>query len=134
MDDDRYATWDAAYVLGSLSADERREYEAHLETCPRCRAAVAELGGIPPLLAKLDSADVASLDDGGSLMPQLRPQVLDSLLAPRPRAAQALPVGDHRRARRRGGRAGDRFGDRDSPGESWGCRPARNRRRDRRWR
>ncbi|WP_006245147.1 anti-sigma factor family protein [Mycolicibacterium tusciae] len=79
VDDDRYATWDAAYVLGSLSADDRREYEAHLQTCSRCRAAVAELGEIPPLLAKLDSADVASLD-GDSAEPQLRPQVLDSLL------------------------------------------------------
>jgi hypothetical protein len=79
VDDDRYATWDAAYVLGSLSADDHREYEAHLQTCSRCRAAVADLGGIPSLLAKLDSADVASLG-GESPEPQLRPQVLDSLL------------------------------------------------------
>ena len=56
VDDDRYATWDAAYVLGSLSSDERREYEAHLSTCPRCSAAVAELSEIPPLLAKLEAA------------------------------------------------------------------------------
>ncbi len=62
-DDDRYATWDAPYVLGSLSDDERREYEAHLQTCPRCRAAVAELSGIPALLGKLDAADVAALDE-----------------------------------------------------------------------
>ena len=52
--DDPYATWDAAYVLGSLSGNERREFEAHLATCPRCRAAVAELSGIPALLAQLD--------------------------------------------------------------------------------
>ena len=25
-----YATWDAAYVLGSLSPADRREFEAHL--------------------------------------------------------------------------------------------------------
>jgi Putative zinc-finger len=77
VDDDRYATWDAAYVLGSLSADEHREYEAHLSTCPRCRAAVAELSGIPALLAKLDSADVEAL---GGEQSQPPPQVLDSLL------------------------------------------------------
>lgn len=77
VDDDRYATWDAAYVLGSLSADERNEYEAHLSTCPRCRAAVAELSPIPPLLAQLDVADVAAFEGG---QPQLRPQLLDSLL------------------------------------------------------
>ena len=33
-DDDPYAMWDAAYVLGSLSGNERREFEAHLATCP----------------------------------------------------------------------------------------------------
>jgi len=77
LDDDRYTTWDAAYVLGSLSDDERREYEAHLSTCPRCRAAVAELSDIPPLLAKLDAADVQAF---GGEQAQPRPQVLDSLL------------------------------------------------------
>lgn len=50
---DRYAEWDAAYVLGSLPADERLEYERHLESCPRCTAAVAELVGLPGLLGKL---------------------------------------------------------------------------------
>jgi putative zinc finger protein len=77
VDDDRYATWDAAYVLGSLSAEEHREYEAHLSTCPRCRAAVAELSGIPALLSKLDSADVEAL---GGEQTQPPPQVLDSLI------------------------------------------------------
>jgi hypothetical protein len=51
--DDRYAEWDAAYVLGSLPPHERLEYERHLETCARCTAAVAELVGLPGLLAKL---------------------------------------------------------------------------------
>lgn len=79
LDDDRYATWDAAYVLGSLSADDRREYEAHLSTCPQCRAAVAELSGIPALLAKLDTADVAVIE-GQPSEPPLPPGTLDSLL------------------------------------------------------
>ncbi|MCV7221979.1 anti-sigma factor family protein [Mycolicibacterium elephantis] len=77
-DDDRYVTWDAAYVLGSLSGDERREYEAHLQTCAQCRAAVAELSGIPALLAKVDADDVAGLDQPDP--PALRPEVLDNLL------------------------------------------------------
>lgn len=81
MDDDRYVTWDAAYVLGSLSSDERREYEAHLQTCPQCRAAVAELTGIPALLAKLNPDELGALDDGREAdAPPLRPQALDSLL------------------------------------------------------
>ena len=79
-DDDRYAMWDAAYVLGSLSGHERREFEAHLETCPRCRAAVAELSGIPALLAQLDAEEVEALDDPTAEAPPLRPEVLDTLL------------------------------------------------------
>jgi hypothetical protein len=80
VDDDRYVTWDAAYVLGSLSSSERHEYEAHLSTCPRCRAAVAELTGIPPLLAQLDAEEVKALDDAQPDIPPLPAHVLPSLL------------------------------------------------------
>jgi len=80
VDGDRYATWDAAYVLGSLTSNERREYEAHLETCARCRSAVAEISGIPALLAMLDLEDVRALDDEAPETPPLRPEVLDSVL------------------------------------------------------
>jgi hypothetical protein len=79
LDDDRYVTWDAAYVLGSLSSEERREYEAHLETCPECRAAVAELRGIPPLLSKLEADDIEPFDDAEQADGP-RPQALGSLL------------------------------------------------------
>lgn len=54
-----YADWDSAYVLGALEPAERREYEAHLERCERCRAAVAELAPMPGLLSRL-SADRAT--------------------------------------------------------------------------
>jgi hypothetical protein len=73
-------TWDAAYVLGSLTSNERREYEAHLGTCARCRAAVAEISGIPALLAMLDLEDVRALDEESPDTPPLRPEVLDSIL------------------------------------------------------
>ncbi|MEJ3403125.1 zf-HC2 domain-containing protein [Rathayibacter sp. YIM 133350] len=59
---DRYVDWDAAYVLGALSPAERREFEVHLRTCPRCSAAVAELAGMPGLLAQVPEADARSLD------------------------------------------------------------------------
>lgn len=79
-DEDRYRTWDAGYVLGALSPSERREFEAHLQTCARCRGAVAELTGMPALLAMVDPADVAALDTrppDPPLRPELREQVLD---------------------------------------------------------
>lgn len=51
-----YADWDAAYVLGSLSPAERREFETHLEGCERCQVSVAELSGLPGLLGRLDAS------------------------------------------------------------------------------
>lgn len=49
-DDHRFREWDAAYVLGALSAQDRRDYDDHLRTCDECSAAVAELAGMPGLL------------------------------------------------------------------------------------
>jgi hypothetical protein len=61
---DQYREWDAAYVLGALSSDERREYEAHIAECEECAAAVAELAAMPGLLAAvdLDSVDLDSVN------------------------------------------------------------------------
>lgn len=63
-DSHEYAMWDAAYVLGSLSAADRREFEAHLSVCPSCAAAVGELSGMPALLSKLDRNTVAAINVG----------------------------------------------------------------------
>lgn len=52
---DRYMTWDAPYVLGSLTRTERQEYEAHLAGCPDCQAAVADLAGLPGMLSMVDT-------------------------------------------------------------------------------
>ncbi len=77
-DTHRYATWDAAYVLGSLSGAERREFEAHLADCASCREAVAELSGIPALLSQLSREDVAAINEAGP--PLATPELLPSLL------------------------------------------------------
>ena len=58
---DRFATWDAAYVLGALSPVERREYEEHLAGCSSCQSAVSELAGMPGLLAQVPPEDAALL-------------------------------------------------------------------------
>jgi hypothetical protein len=57
---DTYARLDAAYLLGALDADERLAYEAHLATCRRCRASLADISVIPPLLAGLDESVFAA--------------------------------------------------------------------------
>ena len=50
---DPYREWDAAYLLGALSAKDRHVYEEHLHTCAECSAAVASLAGVPGMLAAL---------------------------------------------------------------------------------
>jgi anti-sigma factor RsiW len=84
-----YATWDAAYVLGSLSPADRREYEAHLRVCPSCKQAVAELSGMPALLSKLDSDTVASINEGDHTTvapPNLLPSLLSTVRQRRQRS------------------------------------------------
>lgn len=80
-DSHRYAMWDAAYVLGSLSANDRREFETHLAACLECRQAVGELSGVPALLSQLDSEEVAAIDRSGTAAPEPSPDMLPSLLA-----------------------------------------------------
>lgn len=78
-----YSTWDAAYVLGSLSTAERHDFETHMRTCKACRQAVAEISGMPALLSRLDSADIEAIDERGQAAaapPPLRPEVLTALL------------------------------------------------------
>lgn len=80
---DEYAMWDAAYVLGSLSSAERREFEAHLTGCLLCRIAVAELDGMPALMSQLDRDELAVIDEADrsgveALLPE---ELLPSLLA-----------------------------------------------------
>lgn len=59
-----YVMWDAAYVLDSLSADDRREFEGHLGGCTVCRKAVVELSDMPALLAVLNRGEVAAIVGG----------------------------------------------------------------------
>jgi anti-sigma factor RsiW len=79
----RYAMWDAAYVLGSLSSADRREFEAHMADCPSCQEAVAQLSGMPALLSRLDRNEVAAINesDQTSRVQEMSAELLPSLLA-----------------------------------------------------
>ncbi len=69
QDGHKYAQWDAAYVLGSLSEMDRREFDAHLGECRACRDAVAELSNMPALLSLLDLDDITDEDDPIAVRP-----------------------------------------------------------------
>ncbi|MBN9153176.1 MAG: zf-HC2 domain-containing protein [Microbacterium sp.] len=84
----RYADWDAAYVLGALSADDRREFEAHLEACPDCRRGVAELAPTVALLSRVTVGTVEAMSEE------------DDLAAESAARAQLLSL-DRARSRRR---------------------------------
>ncbi|KDF02024.1 hypothetical protein Y900_024620 [Mycolicibacterium aromaticivorans JS19b1 = JCM 16368] len=86
-----YALWDAAYVLGSLSSAERRDFETHLRACPSCVDAVGDLGGMPALLGQIDRGYVDTLDECGGragLLP-LREDLLAKVSARRRRSRTA---------------------------------------------
>ncbi len=77
-----YAMWDAAYVVGALSDDDRREFESHLAGCNSCRRAVTELTAVSPLLSLLDYDQVVAGDgaDRAAVAPPC-PDLLTSLVA-----------------------------------------------------
>ena len=53
MSIDQFAQYDAAYVLGALSPEDRLAFEAHLETCTTCADGVRDLAGLPGLMARV---------------------------------------------------------------------------------
>ncbi|WP_435093976.1 anti-sigma factor family protein [Clavibacter michiganensis] len=55
--------WDAAYVLGSLSATDRALFESHLEGCDACMRSLAELSGLPGVLRMLPVEEAIALMD-----------------------------------------------------------------------
>jgi hypothetical protein len=67
---------DAAYVLGALSHEDRIAFEEHLQECPRCTAAVAEVAMLPGLLARAPGPST-----GADPADQLPETVLPRLLA-----------------------------------------------------
>jgi hypothetical protein len=75
MSNDPFEMFDAAYVLGALSAEDRRTYEAHLHECDACAAAVRELQDLPPALATVSPAALSDDPPPASLLPALERRV-----------------------------------------------------------
>jgi hypothetical protein len=91
---DEFSDWDAAYVAGLLSPDERRAFERHLAECSACARAVSEIAGLPGLLGRLSAAEAEALltDDAAPRDPEVTGRVQE--LASRARRGR-------RRSRRR---------------------------------
>jgi hypothetical protein len=49
------------YVLGALDPDERAQVDAHLADCAECRAELADLEGLPALLAQVSTEEAIAL-------------------------------------------------------------------------
>lgn len=71
---DRYATWDAAYLLGTLERSERLAYEQHLTSCPSCLQAITDMAVLPGLLARVDPDVALALIDPQPTLPEDFPQ------------------------------------------------------------
>jgi hypothetical protein len=73
MSTDKFAMYDAAYVLGALSPADRREFETHLKGCAACAGAVGELAGLPGLMSRvsLDQLTEAAEPLPETLLPSL---------------------------------------------------------------
>lgn len=77
-----------AYLLGTLSPADQAAFEGHLPECDECRQELDELIDLPPLLDRVDLADL----EGGP--------VADENLFARVAAAVEADRADHRRRRR----------------------------------
>ncbi|MFT2690303.1 anti-sigma factor family protein [Clavibacter zhangzhiyongii] len=80
--------WDAAYVLGSLSATDRALFEAHLTGCDACTRSLADLAGLPGVLRMLPVEDALALleEPEAPAVPQPAPEP-QGRPAPLPRTA-----------------------------------------------
>jgi hypothetical protein len=80
MTDDDLAEWDAAYVLGALSLEDRRTYESYLAANPARAAELTELAGLPGILNALSRDEAVALTDlAGAEPSEDRPDNVASL-------------------------------------------------------
>lgn len=107
---ERYGTTDpfehhaGAYVLGALPENDAADFAVHMERCPSCARAVADLAHLPALLDRVPSEQVRRLatrrehDDPASSEEDLEPP--PSLLPELLQRAGEVTQGEKRRRRR----------------------------------
>ena len=72
--DDDLAEWDAAYVLGALSLEDRRTYENYLAANPANAAELTDLAGMPGILNSLSRDEAVALTDLAGAPPPAEPR------------------------------------------------------------
>ncbi len=72
---DDVAVWDAAYVLGALSREDRHVYEAYLVSNPERAASLTELAGLPGILNMLSCDEAIALTEHADDVPAEAPAV-----------------------------------------------------------
>jgi len=93
MTRDEFSNYDAAYVLGALSPQDRHAYEQHLRECPDCTDAVGKLAGMPGLLARVPLTDLL-VDDADHEPPEtLLPELVHRVNRLRRRRLRAAIAG-----------------------------------------
>jgi hypothetical protein len=97
MTDDNLAEWDAAYVLGALSLEDRRTYEGYLAANPAQASELSGLAGMPGILNALSADEAVALTDlAGTAPSQPVPDPIPSLAqaaAKRQRRARRTMLG-----------------------------------------
>lgn len=89
-----------AYALGTLDLVDRALVEEHLDGCESCRAALAEIAGLPQLLSLLTVSDIAVLGDHDPTRFEVGDELYQRLAA----VASEDSVKEQHSARRRGRR------------------------------
>ncbi len=78
--EDDLAEWDAAYVLGALSLEDRRTYEDYLAANPARAAELTDFAGMPGILKALSRDEAVALTDlAGAPPSESRPDNVASL-------------------------------------------------------
>jgi anti-sigma factor RsiW len=75
--DDDLAAWDAAYVLGALSLEDRRTYENYLAANPARAAELTDFAGMPGILNALSRDEAVALTDLAGAAPAGAPPSQD---------------------------------------------------------
>ena len=55
---DRFPRLSMAWLDDEITADERRDFEAHIETCPACRAELEKLRGVKEVTTRMKMIDL----------------------------------------------------------------------------